>query len=291
MTIERRVETGDNTAMRSFVANFLKIAFSAKGFAAIAAVFVIAVLLSVIAKFGISLAVLALGAVISILLAVLYLCFSWISRLKNKSRSFLARLSIYSATFVVCGPLLVGFSSSVFDQPLPLKAYIIARLGTDDNRRVLTAERTESSIARALVKNRKITRIILSETGTSRGISNFGLIAYPSQTMPSMGFHFIVDRNGFTYPMNNIDQVVWHTMHHDEDSVGIGLEHTPRKVYSAEQISSLEKLLGTLVQRLEIEADAIYSKEEIKPAMFMLDVTPFLPRLRRRINELIQQKR
>ncbi len=280
----------DTKTISSFIRRTLDMALSAPGFTAVAAVFGIAVLIIVISQFGVSWLILGFGIAATILLAILYLCFSWLSKIHGKHKSLLAGLLGYSIVIAVSGSVLLLFVSTFFDSPLPLKTLIVAKLGSQQDAKVLLEEKTKNAVVDASKSARKIEKIIISETATKSSINSTKLVDFlnSDSNAGKAGYHFIVDRSGLVYPMEDISTVAYHTPGQNQNSIGIGLEHsTGSEAYSDAQIAGLEKLLVSLAHRLKLDPGVIFSKEEINPDRYKRDITPFIQKIRDEVRRKI----
>lgn len=270
-----------------FIRNTLRIALTAPGFAAVAAIFGIAVLIAVISKFGMSWLVLVFGIVLAILLAVLYSCFSWVARIRNKHQSVLAGMLSYTVVFVVSASLLLIFSSVFSDTPLPIKTLIIAKLGSQNDAKVFLEDKTVEAVARSAQTKRQINRIIIGDTATPPRLKTNDMVSFFRTLQGNVGYHFIVDRNGFVYPMTDIENIVGHTSGNNQDSIGIGLEHNSGELFSKAQIAGLEKLLVSLVHRLKLDPNRILSQQEVKPERYNAEISQLLINVRNNVRQQI----
>ena len=275
------LDTGSSSKqVLPFVRRTLSIALTAPGFTSIAAVFGVAVLVTVILQFGVSWVVISLGIVLTILLAVLYLCFSWLTNVRSKHRTILAGLLAYPVVIVVSASSLFVFFSAFFDTPLPLKTLIVAKLGSQTDAKILLEEKTETAVTRSAQAERQINTIIVSETATPPALSTNKLVDSLHTQRSGIGYHFIIDRSGLVYPMTDVGRVVGHTAGNNQDSIGIGLEHNTGEPFTDAQIAGLKKLLTSLVHRLKLDPNRIFSKEEIDPQRYKRDITPLMPKIR-----------
>lgn len=120
--------TVDNGNSSGFIKRVLRMATTAPGFVAVSAVFGIGILVVTLSKFGISLITVGLGIAGTLLLSTLYLAFSWVVTLRGEHRSMLAITLAYTTVFALTAAISLLFSSTFFDAPLPIKAYIIKKL-------------------------------------------------------------------------------------------------------------------------------------------------------------------
>lgn len=270
----------------SFIASVLRKALSVQGFGLIAAIFGIAVLLLFVIKFGISLATLAVGIIGGILLGILYLVFTWAADTQKKSRSDPALLLVWSVTLTVAASLLFILVSSFFNQPLPIRDYLIAQLGSDVAKTALVGEKIKKPIDDIASSTREIRRIIISETMTSKNVSSLNMADYLIESGLNIGYHFIIDRKGHIYPFTDVSKIAAHTTGNSTDSIGIGLLHEAGESYSAEQLDGLNSLLINLCHRLKLDPRQIYSKEQIDPRL-KRDITSLIPDIRVKVRDSI----
>jgi hypothetical protein len=269
----------------SFVGRVLERALTAEGFTAIAAVFGVATLVAVIGKFGLSPLVAVFGTVLAILLAILFICFSWVSKIRRKHRSVLSGILAYTVVLMVCASIVLCFVSTFFDAPLPLKSKLVELLGTQKDARVFVTEKADAAVARSTRADRIINRIIICETMTPPGTSTIRLADFISSHIKGGGYHFLVDRSGLVYPMADVAEVVAHTSFNNDDSIGIGLEHALGEKFMAAQLGGLEKLLAGLSHRLKIDPENIISKVQINPSRYRGDLAPLLPGIRAEVRK------
>lgn len=274
------------TVEAGFIKKVLNKALSVKGFGFVAVVFAIGNLVSFISKFGISLATIAVGIIGSILLAVLYLVFTWATDTKTKHRSAPALVLVWSVTVTVAATLLLILVSSFINQPLPIRDYVIAKLGSDTARVVMVGEKIEKPIKKLAETNRDIRRIIVSETMTPTTVTSLNMADYLEKSRLGIGYHFIVDREGHIYPFTDVGKVASHTTGNSGDSIGIGLLHELGEAYPKKQLDGLDSLLVNLCHRLKLDPRQIYSKEQIDPRL-KRDITAQIPEIRNRVRDSI----
>jgi N-acetylmuramoyl-L-alanine amidase len=271
---------------RKLVDRAFEKAFGIKSFAYICAAFTLLVFAGLIARFGASLGVLVLGATIIFSFALLLIVLGQATKLSGSILSVPAQILIWVVTLCFSIALILIVWSAFFDKPLPIRTWIIAKLGTDTNRAALVEEKTAQQI-KAPVTSRQIRQIVISETETPPKQTTIRLADYLTTTRPKVGYHFIVDRAGIPYPFADLSETLYHTPGYNEDSVAIGLEHQTGEEFPPAQIQGLKTLVANLAHRFKISPDHVFSKEQLRPES-RRDITKFIQEIRESVAE--QQK-
>jgi hypothetical protein len=272
-----------SSQLRVLIKRAFSEAFRAKGFVYVSAAFTLLVFAALIARFGVSLGIVALGAIAVVAFSLLLILVGAASKLTGPALAWPVRIIIWVVAICFSVSLVLILSSVFFNTPIKIRDWLIAQLGSHSNRVALVEEETKQHVA-APVTKREIRTIIISETETPPTQPTVRLADFLSQERPHVGYHFIVDRAGVPYPFADLNDTLFHTRGHNDDSIAIGLEHQEGERFPPAQIAGLTALLKNLTHRFKLSPQDVFSKQEVAPES-PRDISRYMNAIRRTLSE------
>jgi N-acetyl-anhydromuramyl-L-alanine amidase AmpD len=131
------------------------------------------------------------------------------------------------------------------------------------------------------VREGPVRKIVLHATGgpdcdasrSFRGGTLDGIVGHFLRNRSRISIHYVIGRDGRVVAMVPESRIAWHVRGHNRDSIGIELVNDGDGVdqYSDPQIGSLIELLRGLLDRHQLDVDAIKTHDELDNSTIVCD--------------------